>query len=165
MRVQEVRRDPQRRERTGRTRRHGEVQPLHVVQACVRQAHVEGGRGRGGVAEGQVRRVHGRVRLLVQQLRLQLVHQALRARVRLWRRVGQRALQERLQLIVRGQRGQAEQRGVVHGGGQGGGRGHLDVGGRPGDGGADRQGGDVSCDREGLRERCRGVLLDKWCYF
>lgn len=162
--IQEVCWDPQWCQCPSGTWWHGEVQPLHVIQACVRQAHVERRGGRGGITEGQVWCIHGRVRLLVHQLGLQLVHQALRARVRLWRCTSQCALQEGLQLIVCGQWGQAGQ-GVVDDGAQGGRRGHLDLWGWPGENGADRQGGDVCCDWEGLSERHWRVLLDKWCNF
>lgn len=135
--VQEVGGDPQRREGAGRAGRHREVQPLHVVQAGVRQSHVEGGGGRGGVAERQFRRVHGRMRLLLHQLRLQLVYQATRAGVRLGRGAGQRALQESLQLVVGGQRGEAGHGGVCRWA-EVGGRGQLDLGWRPGEGCVDR---------------------------
>lgn len=73
--IQEVCWDTQRCECAGGAWWHGEVQPFHVVQAGVRQTDVERG-GRGGVTEGQVRCVHGRVRLLLHQLGLQLVYQA-----------------------------------------------------------------------------------------
>lgn len=50
-------------------------------------------------------------------------------------------------------------------GAQGGRRGHLDLWRLPGESGADRQGGDVRCDWEGLSERYRRVRLDKWSDF
>ena len=162
--IQEVRWDSQGRECPTGTRRHGEVQPLHIVQTWVGQAHVERGRGRGGVTEGQVWCVHGRVRLLVYQLGLQLLHQDLCAWIGCWRRIGQCALQKGLQLIVCGQRGEAGQA-LADDGAQGGRRGHLDLWRWPGQSGVDRQGGDVCCDREGLSERHWGLLLDEWCDF
>lgn len=162
--IQEVRWDPEWCESPARTWRHGEVQPLHIVQSLVRQAHVEWGGGWGGITEGQVWCVHGRVGLLVHQLRLQLLHQALGAWVWCWRCVGQRPLQKGLQLVVCGQGGEAGQAGV-HDGAQCGWRGYLDLWRVSGEGGADRQGGDVSCDWEGFRERHWRLLLDEWSDF
>ncbi len=158
--IQEVRWDPQWCESPSGTWWHGEVQPLHIVQAWIRQAHVERGRGRGRVTEGQVRRVHGRVGLLVHQLSLQLLHQALCAWVWHWWRISQGALQKGLQLIVCGQRGEAGQA-VAGDGAQGGRRGHLDLWRWPGESGADGQGGDVRCDWESFSERHWRVRLDK----
>lgn len=94
---------------------------------------------------------------MIKELGLQLLNQTQGAGVRGWGRVVQSPLQEGLQLVVGGQAGEGQ--GVEGRGGRGS---YLDLWRGPGQGGVDREGSDVGCDRNSLgAERQKVRLLDE----